>query len=344
MRVSNVIMLLVLWTGIGLSPLGLSAQSTDQKRMTVSPDRPITFPSTEPFAPSRPSSGDSSPDPALIGPSSGVHFGQDIQLQSDKTVEQIQLILGSATVDGHVRGDVFVFGGNLAVTETAKVEGKTKVYLGRIVGKQNLIAGTFQETNGFNLVLGVIKFIQYPERIWFGNSYSSIVWTIASISVMFVVYLMIAGILPTQMTTMEEAISRRIIGSTIIGVLIFLLLMGLFWFAVFSIIGIPLLILLFSLLVPMAIYGKAAVFTSLGYSLISRDKSVLWAVVLGYILYQLALRVWPLLSLPTFVLVSALGVSATIRTVFGSRSIRNRTSPLSPQNYSYSSRNQSSRD
>ena len=72
----------------------LSAQSTDQKRMTVSPDKPITLPSTEPFAPSTPSSGDSSPDPALIGPSSGVHFGQDIQLQSDKTVEQIQLILG----------------------------------------------------------------------------------------------------------------------------------------------------------------------------------------------------------------------------------------------------------
>ena len=344
MRIPNIIMLLVLWAGIGLSPLKLLAQSTDQKKMTVSPDRPITIPSAEPFTPSTLSSGGSSLDTNLIGPSSGFHFGQDIQLQSDKTVEQIQLILGSATVDGHVRGDVFVFGGNLAVTETARVEGKTKVYLGRIIGKKNLSAGTFQETNGFKLVLGVIKLIQYPERVWFGNSYPSTVWPIASISLMFVVYLMIAGILPTQMTTMEEAISRRIIGSTIIGLLIFLLLTGLFWFAVFSIIGIPLLILLFSLLVPMAIYGKAAVFTSLGYSLIPRDKSLLWAVAFGYILYQLALRVWPLLSLPTFVLVSALGVSATIRTVFGSRPLRNRTPSLSSQNYSYSSRNQSTRD
>ena len=332
MRPSTLVIFLMAFFFIGFSPPALFAQPPDQKKMTITPDTPIPFPSTDQT---------SSPTGySSAGLSSGVHFGQDIRLEANQTVDQVQLVMGSAIIDGHVRGDILIFGGNLTITETAQVEGQTQVYLGQISGEKNLITGTFQETNGFKLVLNAIKFIQQPERVWFGGSNPSVSWSFASISVMFIVYLLITSLLPTQIMTMESAISQRIIGSTMIGLFIFLLLIGLFWFAVFSIIGIPLLILLFSLLVPMAIYGKTAVFTSLGYSVLPKEKSALWAVILGYILYQLALQIWPLISLPTFVLVSALGVSATIRTAFGSKLPGSRSSRPTPQNYNHQSRNQ----
>ena len=332
----RILLLSIWWIAFSLARLPqtvVCAQDTRPiEKMTISPQTPLPLPQQE-------TANQLSQHP--VGFSSGFHLGRDLELGISQMADQIQLLLGSATINGHVQGDVFVFGGNVTVTESARIDGQTNVYLGQIEGTEYLLPDTFNEVNGIQLISRSIDYIQRPERVWYRHTKTPVIWHIVSFTIMLLLYLLIAGIFPTQVENMETALVRRPIGSAIIGLSVFLLVPCLIWFAVFSIVGIPVLLSLFAILLPMAIYGKTSLFASIGNSILPNRQSILAAVILGYAIYRLAIS-WQILRQVTFVLASALGVSITIRTLFGFKSPAHR-SGLPPQNYNQPIRDQSFR-
>lgn len=332
----RILLLSICWIALSLAKFPqtiVCAQDTRPiEKMTISPETPLSLPQQETA---------NQLSPHSVGFSSGVHLGRDLELGTSQLVDQIQLLLGDATINGHVQGDVFVFGGNITVTESARIDGQTNVYLGQIEGAEYLLPDTFNEVNGIRLISRAIDYIQRPERVWYRHTKTPVIWHIVSFTTMLLLHLLIAGIFPTQVENMETALVRRPIGSAIIGLSVFLLVPCLIWFAVFSIVGIPVLLLLFAILLPMAIYGKTSLFASIGNSILPNRQSVLAAVILGYAIYRLAIS-WQILRQVTFVLASALGVSITIRTLFGFKSPAHR-SGLPQQNYNQPIRGQSFR-
>ena len=334
--VIQILLLSICWIVLSLARFPqtvVCAQNTRPiEKMTISPDTPLPLPQQE--------AADQLSQHS-VGFFSGFHLGRDLELGISQIVDQVQLLLGDVTINGHVQGDVFVFGGNITVTESARIDGQTNVYLGQIGGTEYLLPDTFNEVNGIQLISRAVDYIQRPERVWYHHTKTPVIWHIVSFTTMLLLHLLIAGIFPTQVGNMEVALVRRPIGNAIIGLLVFLLVPCLIWFAVFSIVGIPVLLLLFAILLPMAIYGKTSLFASIGGSILPNRQSILPAVILGYAIYRLAMS-WQILRQITFVLASALGISITIRTLFGFKPpVHLSGRPL--QNYNQPTRDQSFR-
>ena len=89
---------------------------------------------------------------------------------------------------------------------------------------------------------------------------------------------------------------------------------------ILSIAGIPFALLLSAILLPIAIYGKTAIFLSIGGTIFPQRSNVV-AVIVGYWIYRMATAV-PYLSIPTFIIASTIGIGVSLRTLFGQKPIR----------------------
>ena len=77
-------------------------------------------------------------------------------------------------------------------------------------------------------------------------------------------YLLIAAVLSKPVNAVSALFARRPIGSIIFGILMLGVLPFLLTLLTLSIIGVPFMLLALSLLFPLAILGKAAIFLTIG--------------------------------------------------------------------------------
>ena len=94
------------------------------------------------------------------------------------------------------------------------------------------------------------------------------------------VHLLLVLIFPEQITNMASMISHRPIGSTFLGLMILIIVPYLSILLILSIAGIPFALLLSAILLPISIYGKTAIFLSIGVRS-SRNDRMLWRSLLG---------------------------------------------------------------
>lgn len=271
-----------------------------------------------------------------------VQIGGRVNLAPTETVNDIILVAGDAKIQGHVKGYVFVFGGNVKIEKGAQLAGKVTVVLGEIVGKEALRDHTdhgeeaYQEINGFKLATAAASLMMdgMPKELWGDRQYARFGWELMTFITLTLVHLLLVLIFPEQINNMASTISHRPVGSTFLGLMILIIVPYLSVLLILSIAGIPFALLLSAILLPIAIYGKTAIFLSIGGTIFPQRSNVV-AVIVGYWIYRMA-TVVPYLSIPTFIIASTIGVGVSLRTLFGQKPIGTTNNPrreYAPSNY-----------
>ena len=262
-----------------------------------------------------------------------VQIGGRVNLGKTEIVNDIILIAGDAKIQGRVKGYIFVFGGNVEIDTGAQVAGKVTVVLGEITGKEGLRNNTkhgtdaYQEINGLKLATAATLLMMegIPKEVWGDRQYAWFGWELMTFITLTLIHLLLVLIFPQQINNMASTISQRPVGSTLLGLIILIIVPYLSILLILSIAGIPFAMLLSAILLPIAIYGKTAIFLSIGGTIFPQQSNVV-AVVVGYWIYRMA-TVIPYLSIPTFIIASTIGIGVSLRTLFGHKPIRPANNP-----------------
>ncbi len=246
-----------------------------------------------------------------------VQIGGNYHLSPKEAVESLVVIGGNLTLRGKVSNDVLVLKGDVEVQEGAVVLGSVTTVLGKISGKQYL-EGIHREVNGWKFIPASAWLIMRPQEAWGMEKSAKFGWGVLVFIALTLVHIAVYAVFPQRMNTMANIISRRPIGSTLLGLAVLIAAPCLITVLVLSIIGIPFVLLFISILLPIAIYGKTAIFLSMGQTIFSHQPKVV-AVIAGYWIYFMATSI-PHVGLPMFLAANTIGVGICLRTVFGQRS------------------------
>ena len=329
-----VYLLLILYLSLGaLTSHSVIAQTEDSK---TNFDKQAEQPSPiEPVTAAPPRKATLSTDPEDV--SRITQIGGRVNIATTEVVNDIILIAGDATIQGRVKGYVFVFGGNVKINHGAQIAGKVTVVLGEIIGKEGLRSKTkhetdaYEEINGLKLATAAASLMMegIPKEVWGDRQYAWFGWELMTFITLTLIHLLLVLIFPQQINNMASTISHRPIGSTLLGLIVLIIVPYLSILLILSIAGIPFAMLLGAILLPIAIYGKTAIFLSIGGTIFPQQSNVV-AVVVGYWIYRMA-TVIPYLSIPTFIIASTIGIGVSLRTLFGQKP----TGPANSQHREY---------
>jgi len=239
-----------------------------------------------------------------------VRIGENLNLSIAETVDSIILLGGDAKIYGKVKGDVFVFKGNVEVKSGAAVGGRVTTVLGKITGKKHLEDATqprlkpYAEINGWRLAPALISVMMegIPQKAWKSRSLW-FVWELVTFLTLTITHVLLVVAFPQRMADMAHAVSNHPGKSTVLGIGIMVLVPFMSILLILSIVGLPVMLLLCALLVVMAIYGRTAILP---------QRSSVVATVIGYWLYRMA-TVIPHLNVLTFTIASAIGIGICMR-------------------------------
>lgn len=320
-----VYLVLILYLSLGsLTSHSVIAQTEGSE---TNPDKQAEQPSPiETVTSSAPTKATLSTDPEDI--SRITQIGGRVNLEKNEIVNDIILVGGDAKIQGRVKGYIFVFGGNVKIEQGAQVTGKVTVVSGEIIGKAALRNNTrhetdaYEEINGFKLATAAASLMMegIPKEVWGDRQYAWFGWELMTFITLTLIHLLLVLIFPQQINNMASTISHRPIGSTLLGLIVLIIVPYLSILLILSIAGIPFAMLLSALLLPIAIYGKTAIFLSIGGTIFPQQSNVV-AVIAGYWIYRMA-TVVPYLSIPTFIIASTIGIGISLRTLFGQKPTR----------------------
>lgn len=212
----------------------------------------------------------------------------------------------------------------LDIYDHAQILGKVTVVFGKIFGKMETdrTAEIYQEINSWRDVPAAIELMMHPQELWWETPKQKRFWGALTFVTVTLIHVLIVTIFPRQMDNMAYAISHHPIGSTLLGLILLIIVPYFTIILILSIIGIPLILFFFSVLLPMAIYGKTAIFLSIGNTIFPKRSNVV-SVIAGYVIYWMATWIPPIKHL-TFIIASAIGIALCLRTVFGQKSTQAR--------------------
>ena len=270
-------------------------------------------------------------------------FG-DFNLGVTETVDSIILVGGSARIEGTVHGNIFVLIGNIEIKDSAKLTEKAKatVVSGKIrleTGETEMPAGLYREINGWTDLPSAIELIMNPQEVWGIQAQAGFGLEFLTFVTLTLIHMLLVTLSPEQMGNMAYTISHRPIGSTLLGLIVLIVVPYLAMMLILSIVGIPLMLLFFSILLPIAIYGKTAIFLSIGNTIrsvkshsVSPERSNVISVVVGYSIYSLATWIpYFYINYLTFIIASTIGIGVCFRTTFGQKSTQPRKGYPRPQ-------------
>ncbi len=229
----------------------------------------------------------------------------DYQLAEGEVLTTLVIIAADARLQGQVTGNVLVIGGDVQLSPAAQVNGTLHIIGGQITGNTQSVAD-LHVSNGWHLVPAAVHLAMHPHTFWGISKQANFRLTLIKIGFSLLMYLLIVAVLSKPINEISELFARRPISSILFGILT--LVMIPFFFAVLtvSIIGVPFMLLSLSLLVPLAICGKAAIFLTLGSTLFSGRWRPL-AVIFGYILYFMATSL-PYIDWVAFLIVNSIAI------------------------------------
>jgi|GEM_PF-143868 len=257
-----------------------------------------------------------------------VGIGRDVVVAGEVNAD-VAVLQGTVRISGTVRGDVVVLGGDARLASTARVEGEVFVLGGNVAAEPGAFIGgqsvSYPDASDAWLML-----IEGPS---FGLDPATPV-VLAAKTALITAWLALTlllflagsqGVLSTAESVRQEPIRNFFVGLT--GV--FALMLTALFFSAFAgaLVGVPLLILVVLLLLALKLWGVVAVFYALGVTAFgwlarlrgrSRRVRPLDAACLGLAILG-ALKFVPLLGTWAWMIVSLIGVGATLSTKFGRR-------------------------
>ena len=227
----------------------------------------------------------------------------DYQLAEDEVLTTLVIIAADAKLQGRVAGNALVIGGDVQLSPEAQVNGTLYIIGGQIAGNTQGVTN-LQVSNDWQMVPAAVHLVMSSHAFW--GSFTNLRLTLVKFGISLLMYLLIAAVLSKPINEVSALFARRPIGSILFGILMLIMIPLLLTLLTLSIIGVPFMLLILSLLVPLAICGKAAIFLTLGSTLFSGRWRPL-AVIFGYILYFMATSL-PYIDWVAFLLVNNIAI------------------------------------
>ncbi|RKU08916.1 hypothetical protein C6503_22685 [Candidatus Poribacteria bacterium] len=229
----------------------------------------------------------------------------DYELAAGEILTSLIMIAGDAKLEGSVTENVVVLGGNVELTPSAKVNGTLYIIGGAVTGNIEK-AENLQVSNRWQMIPAAVKLVMHPWTLWKISKETDLRLMIIKFILFLFMYLLVVAIFPRPINTVSELLTHRPIGSILFSALVLVVIPLTLALLTLSIIGVPFMLLGVSVLLPLAICGKAAIFVTLGGTLFSGRLKPL-AVIFGYILYFMATAL-PYIDWITFLVVNTIGI------------------------------------
>ena len=229
----------------------------------------------------------------------------DYESVEDEVLTTLVIIAADARLQGRVTGNALVIGGTVQLSPEAKVNGTLHIIGGQITGNTQGIAN-LQVSNDWQMIPSAVKIVMHPHTFWGISKQANFRLILIKFGFFLLMYLLIAAVLSKPINEVSALFTRRPIGSILFGILMLVMIPFFFTVLTVSIIGVPFMLLSLSLLVPLAICGKAAIFLTLGSTLFSGRWRPL-AVIFGYILYFMATSL-PYIDWVAFLIVNSIAI------------------------------------
>ena len=229
----------------------------------------------------------------------------DYRLAADETLKSLIVISGDVKLEGNVTENVVVLGGNVELAPSAAVNGTLHLIGGEVTGNTGKVEN-LQVSNRWQMIPAAVKLVMQPWTLWKISKETDLRLMIIKFVLFLFMYLLVVAILPRPINAVSELLTHRPIGSILFSALMLVAIPLILALLTLSIIGVPFMLLGLSLLLPLAICGKAAIFLTLGGTLFSGRLKPL-AVIFGYILYFMATAL-PYIDWVTFLVVNTLGI------------------------------------
>lgn len=256
----------------------------------------------------------------------------DYELARDAAITTLVIIAGDARLHGRVTGNILVIGGDVELESDAEVNGTLHLMGGQVTGNIERIAN-LQVSNRWQIVPAVVKLLMHPySSIWATDKGMGFRFTIVQFVVLLIMYLLIVAVFPKPVNAVRTLLTHRPIVSILFSLLMLAVIPLIFVLLTVSIVGVPFMLLALSLLLPLALCGKAAIFLTLGSTLFSGRLRPL-ASIFGYILYFMATSL-PYIDWITFLVVNTIGIGLCLLSGFDlmRQQDSRRNTPLLPGN------------
>ena len=230
----------------------------------------------------------------------------DYELAADEVLTTLIIVAGDAKLHGRVTENVLVLGGDVELTPGSQVNGTLQIIDGRVSGSTEGVTN-LQVSNDWAIVPAAVKLVMYPYIFWeITDDQKSLRSILIRSGFFLLMYLMISIVFLRPISAIGGVLARRPIGSILFGVLMLPVIPLILTFLTLSIVGVPFMLLVLVLLVPLAVCGKTAIFLTLGSTVFSGRLKPL-GVIFSYILYFMATAL-PHIDWVTFLLVNAIGI------------------------------------
>ncbi|HPW17301.1 MAG TPA: hypothetical protein PLP83_02845 [Candidatus Aminicenantes bacterium] len=273
-----------------------------------------------------------------------VGSGRDIRVAPGETQDKVFSLGGHVIVEGTVREDVFVIGGSITVSGEV---GQSVVGIGshvvvkgtaRIGEDLAALGGTLEKEPGCSIAGDTIYFQtrELGDKLFRGGDLFDWIFSVRLIPVIVAVKLALAflwliaavagaALFPKPLAFAAGELRRSFwpaLGTGLVAILAFTMLVLFAALLSFVLIGIPIALALGVAGFLVKVFGRLAVFTFLGQSLLqalgSRRAGAMAAAVAGLLVYSLATFV-PVLGFLFGLAMNTVGWGIAIRTKFGSR-------------------------
>ena len=297
----------------------LTAQEADQQTRTESrhptaedsPEHTGAVPTSE-AAPNTPSQ---QPEvPSETAAAGGIQWEKtrrifkvvnDYELAADTVLTSLIIIAGNAKLEGRVTGNVLVLGGNVELASSAQVNGTLHLIGGEVTGNIEKVAN-LRVSHRWQMIPAAVELVMHPRALWEIRKEMDLRLMLVKFVLFLLMYLLVVTIFPRPVNAVSEMLTYQPIGSILFSALMLVVIPLIFALLTLSMIGIPFMLLGVSVLLPLAICGKAAIFLTLGGTLFSGRLKPL-AAIFGYILYFMATAL-PYIDWVTFLVVNTLGI------------------------------------
>ena len=239
-----------------------------------------------------------------------LRIADDYELGADNVLTTLIVIAGDVRLQGTVTGNMLILGGDVTLTQESQVKGTLQIIGGQVSGRTDGVAD-LQVSNRWEMVPAAVKLVMHPYIFWEATDKGwNLRLTLAKSGFSLLMYLLIAALFLKPINAMSDLLARRPIGSILFGILMLPAIPLILTLLTLSIIGIPFMLLVLVLLVPLAVFGKTVIFLTLGSTIFSGRLRPL-GVIFSYILYFMATAL-PYIDWVTFLLVNASGIGLCV--------------------------------
>jgi hypothetical protein len=317
-----------------LGTAGWAAVPTPETKSTtaqpVAPPHPSGAP-TPPLPPDSPGVLDQGPNREISG------VGQDITIPAGTTHDgDVTCVYGHVTIDGHVNGDVVVVAGTIDVKGsvagdvTGVVSRMDLDPKARIDGDLTNVAGTLRRNGAtvqgqvVNIPLGVsVPSWRHGLRSgWNGFVGFFLMWKLFAIFLFFVCALLLSALVPDRIRLISEEAPTRLFSAFIFGLVGYVVFVFAQMFLFITVIGIPLVFLLYLVFVVLKWMAMCGIFHHIGSRMgraMGRELSLLGAILVGLLPFALLRFVPFCVGFSIWFLVEILAFGYLILTRVGTR-------------------------